>query len=149
MSRHVLPRHNAEEQVLSIKMGRVSVLLLLLIGAPGVASSAQDLNPRIEISPLNPVANDNIVYRLSGSWRDSCVPQSPKIAISTGEVRIRTSNPGSACLQVITPWTLMGLIGELAPGGYSLIVDYSGSSAPATVEITRNVLFGWAVYHIQ
>lgn len=118
-------------------MGRVSVLLLLLIGVPGVALSAQDQNTRIEISPPNPVSNDNIVYRLSGTWRDSCVPQSPKVSVSAGEVRIRTSNPGSACAQVLTPWSLMGSLGELTPGGYSLIVDYSGPGAPAAVEKAR------------
>jgi hypothetical protein len=137
MSINVLWRHNAEEQALSIKMGGVFVLLLLLIGALGVALSAQDLNPRIEISPLNPVSNDNIVYRLSGIWPNGCVPQSPKVSVSIGEVRIRTSNPDNVCAQVTTPWTLMGLLGELAPGGYSLIADYSRPGATATVEIAR------------
>lgn len=141
MTRYVKTKDRYQEQVRPMAMVRVSVTLLLFICALVAPLSAQSQNPQIELSPLNPTSNDIIVYRLSGIWPNGCVPQSPKASIGTGVVRIQTSNPASACTQVLTAWTLTGSIGELAPGGYSLIVEYSGPSVPSTLEVVRIAFF--------
>jgi hypothetical protein len=121
-------------------VARFALILLLLSGVPGISSPAQDPNPQIVLSPANPTSNDSITFVLSGVWHNGCVPQSPRVSVSAAAVRIETSNPGSACVEALTPWTLSGPIGKLAPGDYSLIVVCSGPTVPATVEILRKSL---------
>lgn len=109
----------------------------LFVSLLGIPLAAQDLSTRIELSPQYPSASDCITFKLSGIWRNGCVPQSPKVSISSAVILIGTSNPGAICTEALTPWTLTGSIGKLAAGNYDLIVQYSGPSIPSTVEIGR------------
>src|SRR2546426_7667608 len=53
---------------------------------------------QIDLSPPDAADNDVITFRLSGTWQDSCAPQSPVVSVSPGTVRIDTTNPGVVCL---------------------------------------------------
>jgi hypothetical protein len=120
-----------------MKWACLAVIPILLAWMNGISLSAQKLNSQVELSPANPTSNDVITYKLTGTWQNGCVPQSPSVSISTGVVRIHTSNSHAVCTQALTPWTLTGSIGVLASGNYSLIADYSGPSASSTIEIIR------------
>ena len=98
--------------------------------------AAQDKSAKIELKPANPTNKDDIAFTLSGVWTNGCVPQSPKVSIASGAIRIETSNPGEVCTQALTPWSLTGSIGVLAAGDYLLTVTYSAPGLSA-LEIGR------------
>jgi len=93
---------------------------------------------QIDLSPPDAADNDVVTARLSGTWPNSCVPQSPIVSVSPGTVRIDTSNPGTVCLSVLTPWTLAATIGKLSPGRYDVIVRFS--SPGSSVDLGRRTL---------
>src|SRR5262249_28873465 len=70
-------------------------------------------------------------------WTNGCVPQTPKVSIASGEIRIETSFPAETCTAALTPWSLTGSLGVLAAGDYLLIVTYSTPSLTAPMEIGR------------
>jgi hypothetical protein len=98
---------------------------------------AQDLTAQIDLAPAAPTVNDATTYKLSGTWRDGCVPQSPKVSVSGNIVKIATANPEFICTQAMTPWTLTGTIGKLIAGQYQLTVTYSSPNIPSAMEIGR------------
>ena len=108
-------------------------MILLSIGL--LLASAQ-----IDLTPPSPTTADSIGFKLSGTWRDGCVPQSPAVSITSGLIRIQTSNLSPVCPQVVTPWTLTGTLGKLAVGDYLVVVDYSGASSSSPIEIARKSL---------
>jgi hypothetical protein len=99
--------------------------------------AAQDRSARIELKPVNPTNKDNIAFTLSGVWSNGCIPQSPKVSIASGAIRIETSNPGEVCTQALTPWSLSGSIGVLPAGDYLLTVTYSAPGVSTPLEIGR------------
>lgn len=118
-----------------------SKMILLFMGfLLAVPLWAQEPGVQIELNPPAPSTADNITFKLSGVWRDGCVPQSPVVSITSGLIRIQTSNPAAACLQALTPWTLTGALGKLAAGDYLIVVEYSGASNPSSIEIGRKSL---------
>jgi hypothetical protein len=89
----------------------------------GVSASAQGLGAaEIEIIPPHPTPQDIISIRLFSEWSNSCVPGSPRVAISGQEIRIDTFSFGGICLMVITPWELTVAIGQLPAGTYRVLV---------------------------
>src|SRR5205809_1139361 len=95
---------------------------------------------QIDLSPPDAADNDVITFRLSGTWQDSCAPQSPVVSVSPGTVRIDTTNPGVVCLFSLTPWTLTGTIGKLPPGRYDVVVRFSGPNLNSPLELGRRSL---------
>jgi len=95
---------------------------------------------QIDLSPPDAADNDVVTFRLSGTWPNGCVPQSPVVSVSPGAVRIDTTNPGAVCPQALTPWTLAGMIGKLSPGRYDVVVRFSGPSVSSFVELGRRTL---------
>lgn len=116
---------------------RFTLILALLILVTPIRLPAQSIYTQIELIPPNPISTDNIVVRLSGIWASGCVPQSPRVSISSMEVRVETSTPAGPCLASLTPWSLTPSIGRLAPGAYRVIVNASGPASPAPVELGR------------
>jgi hypothetical protein len=102
--------------------------------------AAQESAIQVELNPSAPTADDVLTFKLSGIWRDGCVPQSPVVSIISGLVRIQTSNSAAFCVQALTPWTLDGSAGKLTAGDYLLVVEYSGANVPSPVEIGRKAL---------
>ena len=94
----------------------------------------------IELNPPAPTTADDITYKLSGTWGDACVPQLPAVSITSGVIRIRTSNSAGGCIQVLTPWVLTGTLGKLVAGDYLIVVEYSGAGSPSSSEIGRKSL---------
>src|SRR5438093_2483349 len=92
---------------------------------------------QIDLSPPDAADSVVITFKLSGTWHDGCIPQSPVVSVSPGTVRIDTTNPGVVCTQSLTPWTLTGTIGKLSPGRYDVIVGFSGPSMSGPVELGR------------
>lgn len=82
---------------------------------------------QIAVTPANPTVTDNISIQLSGTWPNSCVPQSPQFTVVGNEVRITTSNNGQACATVLTPWSQSVSLpaGTLAAGNYQTQVNHT------------------------
>jgi hypothetical protein len=108
-----------------------SAIFLIFALTATVPAWPQGTGVQIDLSPANPTSADSISYKLSGTWPDSCTPQSPQTSISGSTVQIQTSNPSPACTQVLTTWALSGSIGKLAAGTHDLVVRYTGAASPA------------------
>lgn len=80
----------------------------------------------IEVYPEAPTTSDVISLLLSGTWPDSCVPQSPQVIRLGNHISVATSNPGEVCLTVLTDWGLEVPLGELPAGTYDVTVTYAG-----------------------
>src|SRR2546426_1442859 len=113
----------------------VTIMTLTLVFAQLQAQVAL-----IDLSPPDAADNDVITFKLSGTWSNGCVPQSPVVSISPGIVRIDTTNPGVVCTQAVTSWMLTGTIGKLSPGPYDVIVRFSGPGTSSPVELGRRSL---------
>jgi hypothetical protein len=90
---------------------------------------------QIEIIPPNPTTDDNISVRISGTWPNSCIPQSPQVSRIGNEISIATSNPGQTCLQVLTNWSQTVNIGQLGTGTFQVVVTYTAPNV--SMEIGR------------
>ncbi len=110
-----------------------AVIAILL----GLSITAQNRNATIELKPANPTNKDNVAFTLSGVWPNGCVPQSPKVSVGSGEIRIDTSFPSEICTASLTPWSLTGSVGVLAAGDYLLTVTYSSPGSATPMEIGR------------
>jgi hypothetical protein len=137
MKNYVEVMESTSEQSCSNPLGWLALILLLLVFVTPLPLSAQGAYAQVQLCPSNPMSSDNIIVRLSGVWSNGCVPQSPIVSISSTVIRIKTSNPWVACTQAIVPWSLTPSVGPLAPGAYSIIVDYTGPGLPTPVEIAR------------
>jgi hypothetical protein len=102
-----------------------------------ISIAAQDQTATIELKPSNPTDKDDIVFTLSGVWRNGCVPRSPQVSVASGVIRIETSNPDQVCTQALTPWSLSGSLGVLAAGDYLLTITYSSAGLLQPIEIGR------------
>src|SRR5262245_20834379 len=100
-------------------------VLVMMASQPCITLFAQSQVAQIELSPPDAIDTDVVSFKLSGTWPNGCVPQSPMVSISTGSVRIDTTNPGMVCTQALTPWTLNGTIGKLSAGQYDVIARFS------------------------
>ncbi len=98
---------------------------------------AQGTETRIDLSPANPTTMDDIAYKLVGTWQNGCAPQTPQVSVSGSVVQIKTSNPGQACTQALTPWILSGSVGRLPAGAYDLVVEHSAAGSTTPLEIAR------------
>jgi hypothetical protein len=109
------------------------LLVILAIGG----SRAQDQNSLLEITPPFATDKDNLAFRLSGAWRNGCVPQSPQVTVEGALIKIATSNAGAVCIQAITPWQLSGSIGRLPAAVYLVQVTFSGPGMLSSIELVR------------
>ncbi len=100
---------------------RAASVALLLVAAAILAAwggaAGSNGAVEIEIIPSPPTTEDPTVLVLSGTWKDSCVPQAPEAMILGSQITITTSNPSEVCLTVLTPWQLAVLIGTLSSPG--------------------------------
>ncbi len=80
----------------------------------------------IDVFPETPTTSDVISLLLSGTWPDSCVPQSPQVIRLGNRINVATSNPGEVCLTALTDWDLEVPLGELPAGTYHVTVTYTG-----------------------
>src|SRR5256885_10242593 len=103
-----------------------AVILLLASQATVTLLFAQLQVAQIDLSPPDAADNDVITFRLTGTWSNGCIPQSPVGSVLPGTVRIDTTNPEVVCTQTLTPWMLIGTIGKLSPGRYDIAVRFSG-----------------------
>src|SRR5437879_9460613 len=117
-----------------------ATVLLMLASQVLLFAQFQIQVVQIDLSPPDAADNDVITFRLTGTWSNGCVPQSPVVSVSPGTVRIDTTNPGVVCTQAITSWMLTGTIGKLSPGRYDVIVRFSGPSTSSPVELGRRSL---------
>lgn len=107
----------------SVALLLVAAVILAAWGGAAGSNGAVE----IEIIPPHPTTEDPIVLVLSGTWKDSCVPQAPEAMILGSQITITTSNPSEVCLTVLTPWQLAVPIGTLSsPGWYSVVVVHNG-----------------------
>lgn len=107
----------------AIRSLSAAVVLLVFV----TAAKAQLGTAEVQVIPPHPTTEDSIVLVLSGVWRDSCVPQAPKVDILGQQIRVTTSNASEVCPTVITPWQLNVPIGTLSfPGWYSVVVVHNG-----------------------
>lgn len=118
----------------SVKVGAVFAGVLLLAAASilafGIKGAAQPGVAQVQVIPPHPTTDDSIVLLLSGTWKDSCVPQAPQVWIVGNHITIATSNPGEICLTVLSPWQLIVPIARLPSGVYSVTVTYSAPLVP-------------------
>jgi hypothetical protein len=115
--------------------GRLSPVVCILLLAAALLP-AQDSTVVIELVPASPTSDDAITFKVSGVWRNGCIPGLAGVSVSGNDVRIETANPNIICTQAITPWSIAGSIGKLAIGDYQLTVMHSSPGAPAS-EIAR------------
>ena len=113
------------------------VTLLLVSQAAVTLLFGQLQTAQIDLSPLDAADSDVVTFKLSGTWSNGCVPQSPVVFVSSGTVRIDTTNPAVTCPAALTPWTLAGTIGKLPSGRYDVVVRYSSPGVTNPIEIGR------------
>lgn len=96
-------------------------------GASSAATLGINAQPtaQIAITPAAPTVNDSISAQISGVWPNSCIPGNAQVSTSESEIRINTNNPGQACLQVLTNWSLTAQLGTRAAGNYMLTVTHT------------------------
>ncbi len=107
----------------AIRFLSAAVVLLAFV----TVGRAQLGTTEIEVIPPHPTTENPIVLILSGTWKDSCVPQEPNVTILGSQITITTFNPSEMCLMVLTPWQLTVPIGKVSSSGwYSVIVVRNG-----------------------
>jgi hypothetical protein len=99
---------------------------------------AQQSSVQIEIVPASPTTNDTLSFKLSGVWRNGCIPSLSGVSISENAIRIDTVNPNIICTQALTPWSVAGSIGKLPAGEYQLTVIHTSPSETSDVELGRS-----------
>jgi hypothetical protein len=109
----------------------LSIFLLNYTASNGIASESaiagQELDTaKIEILPPNPTTADPISIRISGVWRNGCIPMNPQVTRAGNEIQINTSNPSQVCTAALTPWSYKLGIGNLAAGAYQVTVIHNG-----------------------
>jgi hypothetical protein len=97
---------------------------------------AQQPGTQIEIIPGSPTTDDSISVRVSGIWRNGCIPALTGVSIAADSIRIDTANPNIICTQAVTPWSITGSIGKLPAGVYQVAVIHSDAAEPG-VELAR------------
>lgn len=101
-------------------MGRGLNLIGLLL-ATAVFASAQVGVAQVEIIPSAPTPQDSVTVKLSGEWREGCVPRDPSVMVSNSQIRIVTIRPAGACTAVVLPFTLTVPVGRLVAGVYDVV----------------------------
>lgn len=127
-------------KVAGLRMVRILLCAVAITFAMVTHLYAQLQAALIDLSPPDAADSDVVSFRLSGTWRNTCVPLSPVVSISSGTVRIDTANPGEVCGQALTPWTLAGTIGKLSPGRYDVVVRFLGPGLTSAMELGRRTL---------
>lgn len=79
---------------------------------------------RMELTPSLPTVNDAPTIRLSGVWRDGCIPRNPRTMVAGNQIRITTPAVAGACITALTPWSLTAPLSPLAAGAYEVIFSY-------------------------
>lgn len=92
----------------------------------GLTALARVATAQTEIIPSNPKPSDEISIRLSGTWSNACVPESPRVWLAGNRVRISTSSSRGSCAEVLTPWKMTVSIGKLPTGLYDVTVTCDG-----------------------
>src|SRR5437867_10902390 len=105
-----------------IRTGTVILVLASQAAGPLLFAQFQSQVAQIDLSPPDAADNDVITFRLTGTWSNGCVPQSPVVSVSPGTVRIDTTNPRVVCTQSVTSWMLTGTIAKLSRRRYAFIV---------------------------
>jgi hypothetical protein len=90
--------------------------------APAVVQESTSFD--IKVSPTKPRTIDPISIKISGIWRDSCIPMNPEVRIEGKQIYITTSNPDKNCLTMLTPWSQAINIGMLPIGNYQIFVSH-------------------------
>ncbi len=107
-------------------------LLLAVLGVLLLVSAAQAAEQlgtaHIDVMPTAPTAGEPVTLLLSGTWPNSCVPQSRQVLRLGSLVFINTSHPGEECLPASTDWQMEVSMGELSAGTYTVTVSFEGDT---------------------
>ncbi len=119
--------------------------VIFFIVASQVMGDGEWLPDNAEIVPQNPISGDIVAITLSGTWPDSCVPNSSDVSVARdGEIHFNVfSDLSDICTQEVTPWELTESVGPLPPGTYRVYVSLDGG--PRTLMTEFNVIANPAV----
>jgi hypothetical protein len=113
-------------------------LFLVVAVALGLATVAQQAQPaqpvtEIKIVPEKPTPNDEIKIELSGTFPNTCAPEtdSVKVTVADNQVTVATSNASEFCDEAVTRWSLSVPVGKkLAAGPYRVLVLFRMTKEP-------------------
>ncbi len=89
------------------------------------------------VSPSSPSADQAVSVTVTGTWRNTCVPDRTSHEIEGNEVRIHIYDPhgpDTMCGQALTDWSLTERIGQLEPGRYTVLVSLQKNTATGADE---------------
>lgn len=113
-------------------------LLLLVLGLLLISSVAHAAD--IRIIPPEPTEQDHVMVELSGTWRNSCVPESPQVIQLGSSITINLSSPEGPCLAAETDWEEKVRLGKLSAGTYRVDVKADGETlGRERFEVTESV----------
>lgn len=107
---------------------------LVLLTALSVQGTVPATLPEIAVqfTPASPTSDDTLALTLSGTWPNSCVPETFHVQVIPGDsIWIDLLLPGwdakgdcepLVCLQVLTPWQLNGAVQALSAGSYDVFL---------------------------
>jgi hypothetical protein len=73
------------------------------------------------VDPVSPTEGNHILITAGGEWYDSCIPTYQSHQIVGNVVVVDAAvlvPPGTACLDVVTSWSIDAHLGRLPPGSY-------------------------------
>ncbi len=117
-----------------MKRQRIVAAGLVLLATLSVQGAVLAPLPEIAVqfTPASPTSDDTPALTLSGTWPNSCVPETFHVQIIPGDsIWIDLLLPGwdmkgdcepLVCLQVLTPWQLTGPVQALPAGTYDVFL---------------------------
>jgi hypothetical protein len=125
-------------------LGLILALAVVTVGygphnaSLGLATVAQQTQPaqpvtEIKIVPEKPTPNDEIKIELSGTFPNTCAPEtdSAKVTVEHNQVTVATSNASEFCNEAVTRWSLSVPVGKkLAAGPYRVLVLFRMTKEP-------------------
>lgn len=131
------PTKNGLSKGISMK----SLLLMLLIIGSTISAFGQ---MQIVTVPHTPLEGEEFTVRISGVWRDSCVPDDPTMFLTGDRIIPTFTLPARACLPATTPFESEVVIPGRQRGYHQILVrllDFDGKVVPlaqGTVEIAAS-----------
>ena len=108
-------------------------ILFLLVLATAAAAEPY------RFEPPAPTSATSVVLKVSTTWRDGCLPQSPTVTRNGKQVDVRWSTPlGFGCITVISPWRTEVPLGLFEPGAYEVTLRVD--DAPGETTLAKKTL---------
>ena len=102
---------------------RRHVLLGVVALLGTVQAHAQWVPGWCTVTPEEPTCSEPVTIEMGGEWPNSCIPNGSGITVDGEEIHftaVHDYEPGTACAQAFTAWSLAEDVGPLEPGTYTV-----------------------------